>query len=78
LVGSFDEFAVLEFGSGADEGDQVGCVDHPPAALGGLDEFERHRDTGRARARAFGDPLPQPHRREGVTTKNSGLSWPFF
>jgi hypothetical protein len=25
-VGSFDGFAVLEFGSGADEGDQVGAL----------------------------------------------------
>jgi len=42
LVGSFDELTGVEDGAGADEGDQVGCVDRTPAGLGGLDEFERH------------------------------------
>ena len=34
VVGSFDEFAVDEAGSGTDEGDQVGCVDAAPPGLG--------------------------------------------
>jgi len=42
----FDEFAVLEFRSGADEGDQVWGVDRAPAGLGGFDEFECHGDPG--------------------------------
>jgi len=37
VVGSLDEFAVLELGAGPDEGDQVGCVDRAPACLGGFD-----------------------------------------
>src|SRR5262249_60762026 len=32
--GSFDELAVDEGGAGADQGDEVGCVDRPPAGLG--------------------------------------------
>jgi hypothetical protein len=48
IVGSFDEFAVDEGGAGPDEGDQVGCVDHSPPGLGGLDQLERHRDPGSA------------------------------
>jgi MFS family permease len=32
--GSFDELAVFERGAGADEGDEVGCVDGAPAGLG--------------------------------------------
>ena len=34
LVGSFDELAVDEDRIGSDEGDEVGCVDAAPAALG--------------------------------------------
>ena len=34
LAGSFDELAVDEGRSGADEGDQVRCVDHAPVVLG--------------------------------------------
>jgi hypothetical protein len=34
LFGSFDEFAVDEERASTDEGDQVGCVDHPPPGLG--------------------------------------------
>lgn len=48
FVGSFDESAVLELRAGSDEGDEVGCVHGAPAGLGGLDEFERHRDAGGA------------------------------
>src|SRR5665648_1001696 len=43
---AFEEFALLEACAGADQGDQVGCVDRAPAVLGGLDELERHRDPG--------------------------------
>jgi len=34
LAGSFDKLAVDERGSGADQGDQVWCVDLAPAGLG--------------------------------------------
>ena len=46
VLGSFDELAVGEGRPGADERDQVGCVDHAPAALGGLDQLEGHRQGG--------------------------------
>jgi len=47
VVGSFDKDALVEPCPGADERDQVGCVDGAPAAFGGLEEPERHRDTCR-------------------------------
>ena len=34
VVGSFDELAVDEGGTGADQGDQLGCVYTAPAGLG--------------------------------------------
>jgi len=43
VLGSFDEIAIDEGGSRADERDHMRGVDHAPAALGGLDELERHR-----------------------------------
>jgi hypothetical protein len=43
----------------------VGCVDHPPPGLGGLDQLERHGHAGGSAAGAFGDPGPQPYRGEG-------------
>ena len=46
FVGSFEEFPLLEVGAGADESDEVRCVDRAPAGLCGLDELERHRDAG--------------------------------
>ena len=46
--GSFDELAVDEHRAGADEGNQMRCVDRTPAVLRGLDELERHREPGRA------------------------------
>ena len=64
-VGSFDEFAGLEAGSGADEGDEVGCVHGAPAVLGGLDELECHREPGGARTRALGDLRAMPDCGEG-------------
>ena len=33
VVGSFNQLAVDEVGAGTDEGDEVGCVDHPPPLL---------------------------------------------
>jgi hypothetical protein len=51
----FDELAAFEAGAGADEGDEVGCVDRATAGLGGLDEFERHGQAGGLGAGAFGD-----------------------
>ena len=64
-VGSFDEFAGLEAGSGADERDEVGCVHGAPAVLGGFDELERHREAGRLRAGPFGDLRAVPYGGEG-------------
>ena len=43
---SFDELALEERGAGADERDEVWCVDRAPALLCGLDQLERHRDPG--------------------------------
>ena len=40
-------------------------VDGAPAALGGFDELERHRDARIPRARAIGGPLPETHGGEG-------------
>jgi putative transposase len=48
FVGSFDELAVDEHRAGADEGDEMRCVDRAPAVLRGLDELERHREPSRA------------------------------
>src|SRR5829696_2177628 len=48
FVGSFDELAVDEHRAGADEGDEMRCVDRAPAVLRGLDELECHREPGRA------------------------------
>ena len=64
VVGSLDEFALLEGGAGADQRDEVGRVDGTPAGLCGLDELEGHGHSGGPGAGAFGDPLPQPHGRE--------------
>ena len=47
-VGSFEEFALLEGGAGADQGDQVLGFHGAPAGLCGLDELERHRHAGRS------------------------------
>ena len=63
--GSFDEFAVVERRTGADEGDEVWCVHRSPPGLRGLDELERHRDTGGTGAAAFGDLAAVPDGREG-------------
>ena len=40
FVGSFDEFAGLEDGAGADEGDQVWCVDCSPTVLGSWNDLK--------------------------------------
>ena len=41
---AFEELPALEAGSGADQGDQVGCVHGAPTVLGSLDQRERRRD----------------------------------
>src|SRR6266516_2176783 len=64
LVGSFDQLAGLEAGAGSDQGDQVGAVDRAPAALGGLQQLEHHRQPGVLGARPLGDPGP------GLTGEN--------
>jgi len=43
---AFDEDAAFESCAGADERDEVWCVDRAPALLCGLDQLERHRDPG--------------------------------
>ncbi len=48
FVGSFDEFAVYERRAGAHECHEVRAVDRTPAVLSGLDELERHGQSGRA------------------------------
>lgn len=65
VVVSFDQHALVEGRAGSDEGDQVGCVDRAPAALGGLNELVGHGDSGGAGARPLGDPLAQADGREG-------------
>ncbi len=56
MVGSLDEDAAFEAGSGADEGDEVGCDDGSPPAPGGLDELgvvETHNGQGLSHIRSF-------------------------
>lgn len=60
-LGAFDEAAASGAGSGADEGDEVGCVHGPPPLSGGLDELEDHGECGGAGAGASGDLGPQAH-----------------
>lgn len=43
----------------------MGCVDGPPAGLGGLDALEDHGQSGHAGAGALGHLRPEPHGREG-------------
>ncbi len=52
-------------GPGADERDEVGCVDGAPAFLGGLDQLECHGDPGGLGAGPLGDLGPLPDRGEG-------------
>lgn len=65
FCGAFDEFAADEGGVVADERDEMRRVDRPPAVLGGLDEFECHRQPGGARAGSAGDFRPVPDGGEG-------------
>jgi len=56
VVGSLDEDAAFEAGSGADEGDEVGCDDGSPPAPGGLDELgvvETHNGQGLSHIRSL-------------------------
>ena len=66
-IGSFDELAVDEDAAGAQERDQVRCVDHAPAGLGSLDDLEYHGQPGRARA---GAPASRS------STSSPGRTWP--
>ena len=72
VVGSFDEFALLEQRSCSDEGDQVWGVHGAPAGLGGLDELERHGDPGGPGARSLGDALAEPDGGEGGLDRVGG------
>ena len=69
---SFDEFAVVERRTGTDEGDEVWCVHRSPPGLRGLDELERHRQTGGAGARALRDLAPVPNGGEGRLDRIGG------
>jgi hypothetical protein len=60
-----DELAVDERGAGTDERDQVRAVDRAPAVLGGLDELERHCQSGGPGARPAGDLRAVPDPSEG-------------
>ncbi len=66
VLGSFDELAVDECRVGADERDQVGGVDHAPAALGGLDQLEGHREGSGLGSVTLGDLRPMPDWRTNV------------
>ena len=57
---SLGELAAGEGCSGPDERDQVRGVHHAPAALGGLDQLERHGQRGGLGPVALGDLRPQP------------------
>ena len=72
FVGSFDQQAFVEAGSGAAECDEVGCVDCSPSGLGGLDQFERHRHAGGPGSGAFGDSLPESDGGEGRLDRVAG------
>ena len=50
FIGSFDELAGLEAGTGPNERDEVGRVRGALAGLRGLDEFEHHRQARGLRA----------------------------
>src|SRR5712691_10170379 len=55
----------MEENAGAYEGQQLGCVQLAPGALGSEQQFERHREPRRARACPLGDTLAQLDGREG-------------
>ena len=62
---AFNALAAFEAGPGADERDEVGCVDGAPAFLGGLDQLECQGDPGGLGAGPLGDLGPVPDRGEG-------------
>jgi hypothetical protein len=62
---AFTELAAFEAGPGADERDEVGCVDGAPAFLGGVDQLECRGDPGGLGAGPIGDLGPVPDRGEG-------------
>lgn len=47
----------MEVRAGADKGNQVRLVDHPPPVLGGVQQLEGHRPPGGAAARPLGHPV---------------------
>jgi hypothetical protein len=47
-------------------------VHRTPSGLGGLDEFERHRDAGCPGAWSLRDPLAEPDRGEGRLDRVGG------
>ena len=57
-----NEAAAFEAGPGADERDEVGCVDGAPAFLGVVDQLECHGDPGGLGAGPLGDLGPVPDR----------------
>ena len=59
--GAFEEFALVEGGAGADEGDQVWGIDGSPAGLRGLDELVGHCHPGRTRTRPLGHSRSQTY-----------------
>ena len=71
-VGSFDQLAVDEEGTGADECDQVRRVDHPPPGLGCLDQLERHGHAGGPAAGTLGDSGSEPNGGEGRLDRVTG------
>ncbi len=50
---------------GADQGDEMWCVDRPPALLCRLDQLGGHRQPGGAQAGTLGDLGPMPDGGEG-------------
>jgi hypothetical protein len=73
VLGSFGELAVDEGRSGADERDQVGGVDHAPAALRGLDQLEGAGVGPRNGPRATLDYMKRQVGRVGLEPTTGGL-----
>ena len=70
--GPFLELAVVEGGTGPDEGCEMGCVDFAPPVLGGVEEFVGHRERGLAGSGASGDPGAEPDSGERRLDRVSG------
>jgi hypothetical protein len=72
FVGSLDELVAVEGGAGADEGNEVGCVDRAPTVLGGLEELEGHSQASGLRAGAAGELAAVADGGEGGFNRVSG------